>query len=335
MPSRRRVTLRTVLRAAVAAVLAALLAAWWLTAPPPEERQAPLPQRPSPGQARGPWSVPPAGSVQAPRGYRTLALPEPPRSVHDGDTFSADLDGDGTLARNEHVRLLFVDTPELGESWKGKDREHGEPARDFLAGLLQHPPVILFVPLDRPTDRYGRTLARVQAGGQDVDLALIRAGHSPYDTRFGFAPDADHDAYSAAEGEAFDAQRGIWAEADSRQRYLERLQREHKTPAGRSNPRYVPGVLAARQFRPAAWLGRYVTVEGTVLSVRELGKGVRLLRLRAAPGEPPLAVVAFRGTAGRLGLERWARGGRVRVQGFVQTYKGRLELLLHHGRALP
>ena len=51
----------------------------------------------------------------------------------DGDTFEADLNRNGRIAgKQERVRLLYVDTPELNESHKGKDLQYGIPAKDFL-----------------------------------------------------------------------------------------------------------------------------------------------------------------------------------------------------------
>jgi endonuclease YncB( thermonuclease family) len=274
-------------------------------------------------------TAPDAGA--APAGFFALAVPGGATVVHDGDTFDADLDGDGRVeVPRERVRLLYVDTPELHESPKGEDRVHGLPAREFLAARVLRRPLRLYIPRGRSTGLYGRTLALVEAGGEQVNLALIRAGHSYFDTRFSFP--ADYAAYAAAEGEAFDARRGIWGDAPSRERYLKRLKFEHKTPAARSNALYRAGVQEARGFRPAAFLGRYVTLAGTLRGQRRLSKDVRLLQLVAGPGVAPLAVVAFPEIAQKLELDAWPAGAQVQVQGFVQSYRGRLELLLHYAR---
>ncbi len=290
---------------------------------------APLPAQQPPAPA--------AGSGGPPPGFQRILLAAGPSRVWDGDTFDADLDGNGRLELpRERVRLLFVDTPELSDSPKGKDRAHGIPAREFLAAQLKRRPIVLDVPQARPTDIYGRTLARVLAGGEDVDLALIRAGHSYFYTRFSYPPDAaSYAVYAAAEGEAFDARRGIWRDAASRRRYLERLKREHKTPAGRSNAAYVATVQDARSLDPAQFLNKYVRLEGTVAGLRRLGKDVRLLQLEGPPGQPPLAIAAFPEVAERLGLDGWPVGTRVRLEGFVHVYQQHLELLLHYGARLP
>ena len=55
----------------------------------------------------------------------------------DGDTFEAELNRNGRIAgKQERVRLLYVDTPELNESHKGKDLQYGIPAKDFLKQKL-------------------------------------------------------------------------------------------------------------------------------------------------------------------------------------------------------
>ena len=57
--------------------------------------------------------------------------------VIDGDTFDADIDRNGLFSNpEERIRLLYVDTPELFESHKGKDTKHGLPAKAFLNSTL-------------------------------------------------------------------------------------------------------------------------------------------------------------------------------------------------------
>jgi endonuclease YncB( thermonuclease family) len=260
---------------------------------------------------------------------RVVVLNAPPHRVVDGDTFEADLNGDGHLEFPlERVRLLYVDTPELGDSPKGKDLRHGLPARDSLKRLLARPPIRLHVPSDNPTGKYGRTLALVEVpeqGGRagkkgsppawrNVSLALIREGHSPFDTRFSFPP--DYERYAQAEGEAFDARRGIWGDKASRDHYLKRLQWERKTPAGRSNRLYVRGTFAADDPRLERLLGRYVHLEGRLVGRKLHSKGVVELLLDRGAGRPPFPAVAFRDFAGRLGVNDWRPGEPVRLEGF-------------------
>lgn len=258
---------------------------------------------------------------------RTIRLAGPVAAVIDGDTFDADLDGDGRVdVPRERVRLLYVDTPELHPSPKGQDVAHGLPAKAALEALLRAAPLELTLDAGTARDAYGRTLARVKAGGADVSLDLVRQGHSYFDTRFGFPP--DYEAFAQAEGEAFDARRGIWGDPPSRGRYLKRLRQEHKTPRSRGNRLYVPGVLTPEAVAARPLLNRYVTVEGTAESVRPVKGGGCLLFLRGSR-DARLAVYASRSTERHLGLCQWPVNGRVRVEGFCQQYKDRREVLAH------
>ena len=57
--------------------------------------------------------------------------------VIDGDTFDADFNRNGRFSNpQERVRLLYVDTPELKKSHKGKDPKLGLPAKGFLRTVL-------------------------------------------------------------------------------------------------------------------------------------------------------------------------------------------------------
>jgi hypothetical protein len=90
-----------------------------------------------------------------------------------------------------------------------------------------------------------------------------------------------------------------------------------------------------RTLRPAGLLGRYVHLEGTVVEVRTLRKGVRRVLLERGAGQAPFPMVAFPRYAERLGVERWAPGTSVRVEGFLQTWRGEAELVLHYGEVGP
>jgi endonuclease YncB( thermonuclease family) len=270
----------------------------------------------------------PAGlRAEAPQAH-SIRLTQPVALVLDGDTFDADLNGDGRVdVPSERVRVLYVDTPELHESPKGKDVAHGAPAQAALAALLRATPIDLTVFAGNAQDKYGRTLARVSAAGVDVGLELIRQGHSYFDTRF--AIPGDYDAHARAEAEAFDARRGIWRDAPSRKRYLDRLRREGKTPQSAKNALYVPGVVTGGTSALTPLVGKYVTVEGSIAGIRQVRGGAYLAHLRQGPG-PLLPVFAKPSVAAQLGMEAWTVGTAVQAEGFVQRYKGGLELALHH-----
>ena len=119
---------------------------------------------------------------------------EGPFRILDGDTFENDLNGDGEIQLpRERIRLLYVDTPELGESYKGTDRVRGLMAKALLESALRSHPVVLAVPAVDKRGKFGRTLGLLRTGRTEVNLRLIREGLSYFDTRFGFP--ADYDRY--------------------------------------------------------------------------------------------------------------------------------------------
>jgi endonuclease YncB( thermonuclease family) len=113
--------------------------------------------------------------------------------VMDGDSFYVKADG-----RKVEVRLQGVDCPEKGQPFGDEARQF---TREFLKGRA-----LAVEGLGR--DDYGRTLARVSAGGRDLALELVRAGLAWHYTRYS----SDREL-AAAEREAQRAERGLWAEA--------------------------------------------------------------------------------------------------------------------------
>jgi len=78
------------------------------------------------------------------------------------------IDGDTLRCGDERVRLLGIDAPELpGHCQQGRHCAPGDPlasTRSLRAALLLGPIVIRRI----GTDRYGRTLALVNAGRTDL-----------------------------------------------------------------------------------------------------------------------------------------------------------------------
>ncbi len=295
------------------------------------------------------WSPPAAGQEAALS--RRLSFDAATIHVLDGDTFDADLNGDGTIdTPAERVRLLYVDTPELHESHKGQDVTHGLPARDALARWLGEGSVHLTLDPAALRGAYGRTLAVVYAGRENLNLRLIRAGHSHFDTRFRLpAEQGEYQRYVAAEAEAFTARRGIWGEAPSRRAYLARLKREHHTPQAAGNPLYHAPLLHAGAERLAPLVGRYVRLRGVLRERRPLRKEMFLLRLGREPSaggkeergsenrisaeKSLVTAVIFPHLARRLTPAAWPMGRPLYIEGFVQRYRGRPQIVLHYATA--
>ena len=115
-------------------------------------------------------------------------------NVHDGDTITV-LDA----ANAQHkVRLEGIDAPEIGQPF-------GTVARDRLAALVKGKSVTVHA---HGHDRYGRTLATVDAGGHDVAAQLVAEGLSWHYVRY------SHDkTLAAAEADSRQHRRGLWADA--------------------------------------------------------------------------------------------------------------------------
>lgn len=132
--------------------------------------------------------------------------------VIDGDTIEIDLGGKATK-----VRLIGVDTPETVHPSKPVER-FGREASAFTKELLEGRRVTLEYDQQR-TDRYGRTLAYVHyRHGKEVrcaNLEIVRRGYGFAYTKYPFAQEK-MEAARAAEKEAREHKRGLWAEGDAR-----------------------------------------------------------------------------------------------------------------------
>ncbi len=90
----------------------------------------------------------------------------------DGDTVKLVRDN-GSI---ERIRILGIDTPEIGSADCPAERELGLIAGAELVKMLGE---AVSVEIDRDgVDRYGRTLARITVDGRDLGEALIAAGHA-------------------------------------------------------------------------------------------------------------------------------------------------------------
>lgn len=135
--------------------------------------------------------------------------------VVDGDTIVVPV-----LGQDEHLRLLCLDTE---ESRNGSDKPKtpwGLAAKDEAAAFF---PVGAGVTIEFPgtepleicrsryRDNFGRLLVFAHRGDRDFAEHMIRAGYSPYFSKYGHAEFAGHRArYVAAERAAQRAGIGVW-----------------------------------------------------------------------------------------------------------------------------
>ncbi|MSO18891.1 MAG: thermonuclease family protein [Acidobacteria bacterium] len=99
-----------------------------------------------------------------------------------GDCFSGPvtrvIDGDTLDIADRRVRLVLVDAPE-------RDTSEGPAATQLLARLCQPGTLAAAWPDARqPRDNYGRTLAVVRCGDENVNARMIRSGHAQLYRRF-------------------------------------------------------------------------------------------------------------------------------------------------------
>lgn len=94
---------------------------------------------------------------------------------HTGGGTNCVVDGDTFWFAGEKVRIADIDTPETHPPRCADEAARGERATQRLRELLSAGPVALEA-IDRATDRYGRRLAIVSAGGVPVGETLIEEG---------------------------------------------------------------------------------------------------------------------------------------------------------------
>ena len=99
-----------------------------------------------------PQQILPEEEQALPKKWKNISLKKMKLQVIDGDTFDADFNRNGRFTNpQERVRLLYVDTPELNKSHKGKDPKLGLPAKGFLRKVLSKQ--MLFCGLTQKTKR--------------------------------------------------------------------------------------------------------------------------------------------------------------------------------------
>jgi micrococcal nuclease len=175
--------------------------------PRPRGRRVFVPRRP-----RGPslWIALALVCLIALRGLRSLDRGDPfsfespgpyrVERVVDGDTL--------VLAGGTRVRLIGVDAPETKRPERPVD-PLGLEAAEFVRSRVEGRPVTLRFDRER-RDRYHRVLAYVYLDDWFLNEELVRAGYSRAITRFPYSEQMKR-RFRAAEQEAREAKRGMWA----------------------------------------------------------------------------------------------------------------------------
>ena len=143
----------------------------------------------------------PAPPVPVPGQHSTekkILLPCRLIQVFDGDTIKVEIDNEFAS-----VRFLRINTPETNMYGY---REATDTLRARLAGKQ------IAIEYEEPgvpaTDDYGRLLAYVYAGGENVNIEMVRSGWTSFWTLFGEGKYAAE--FLAAQQEAERAGRGLW-----------------------------------------------------------------------------------------------------------------------------
>ncbi len=113
--------------------------------------------------------------------------------VFDGDTIEVRTDE----GRNIRIRLEGIDAPEAGQAYSAQSRRH--------LRVLAFSQNVRIEPRDE--DQYGRLVARVFAGDQDLSEAMVASGYAWHFTRFSFDPRLEE-----LEKKARAARLGLWAD---------------------------------------------------------------------------------------------------------------------------
>lgn len=116
--------------------------------------------------------------------------------VADGDTLTV-LDGE---KRQHVIRLAEIDAPEKGQAFGNRSKQH-------LSALCFGKTAVV---VPRTTDRYRRTVARVECEGTDASAEQVHAGLAWVFDRYV----TDRGLY-AVQDEARRAERGLWADRDA------------------------------------------------------------------------------------------------------------------------
>ena len=245
------------------------------------------------------------------------------RKAIDGDTFKVDLDQDKKFSKQETIRLLYVDTPELNTSHKGINRKHGLLAKAFLIKILTYKDLKLSIAHHKPYGTYGRILGVLHYQEKTVNLELIQKGYSYFDTRFQLPE--NYDTYVKAEKEAFEQRKGIWQKKTVKNHYLKRLFQERKTVLSTKNSIYYPQLLYAQYTSLAKFKNKFIRINGKILRKKSLSKGTMIIALQNS--KKPISTIWFPPIPLQALLLK--QGMPICIEGVVTSYKKQLQIHTH------
>ncbi|MGK5091152.1 thermonuclease family protein [Deltaproteobacteria bacterium TL4] len=268
--------------------------------------------------------------VQGPSGWSQEGVPAKweakkvsayAKKVIDGDTLDIDLNQNKKLTKTERIRLWYVDTPELSDSHKGKDLRFGVSAKGFLEKAITQSTLLLWTNPDQKFDTYHRILGLLTSNQKNLNLEIIRKGHSPFDTRFEW-PD-DFEVYLQAEALAFNNKKGIWSSPQSRQKYLTRLKAEGRTVYSSQNKWFVVQQRALEHLDPSKYNNHFLKTYGTVQTLKDLSQGAQLIYLKHPQMKTGFPIISFEKQRQRLKLNTLKKNDILYVEGFVSKYKNK------------
>jgi micrococcal nuclease len=123
------------------------------------------------------------------------------------------IDGDTIKIKNNNkeqtIRLLLIDTPELKHSTTGKQL-YSEEAKAFIGIMIRNAKQISIEQDVSEKDKYGRLLAYVYADGKSVQEALLHKGLAR--VAYVYKPNIKNvDAYRSVENMAKSKKVGVWS----------------------------------------------------------------------------------------------------------------------------
>lgn len=164
-------------------------------------------------------------------------------SVGDGDTLRVDDRG-----KRLTIRLACIDAPEMAQG------PYGEQSRALLASLAPVGSEVSLKVVD--TDRYGRTVAEISRGGQNLNLRMVRRGQAFAYRQY--LSNCDPTAYLGAERGAEVDRLGVWNVPGGIQRPWEfRHGRRGYRPAARQGTGQAAGPPPGERRYRCSQIGSY------------------------------------------------------------------------------